>query len=258
MRRMLICVAAMGFVIAGCDRYDTGRTGGTVRVGTNANVDATGVDTERNLTSGNDIGPGRTDTSGAARTNVSGQSTDGAVRNGNDNSLRGDARDADRRGDASARGEAEATETFLREAASANRMEVELGQLATRKAENARVKEFGQRMVDDHENANQQLMTLAKTESIDGRAGMIEKHQQHVNHLSGLQGAEFDKAYIRMMVEDHQQDVLKFEAQARGAKDEDVRAFAQRILPILREHLRMAQDIQRELGAGTAAPAGGR
>ena len=241
MSRYLLGMAACGLLIAGCDR-NNGQ-----RVGTNANVDARGVDSDRTYGTSREVGPGRTDTSGA-RTESGG--VVGQSANGNENRATADSAVAPRTG---ALGGGDA---FMRDAASGNRMEVELGQVASRRSENARVKEFGQRMVDDHEQANQQLMSLARAQQVDVQAGMTEKHQKHVQHLSALQGREFDEAYMKMMVTDHQEVIRNYEEQSRTAQNAELRKYAEKTLPTLREHLRMAEEIQRELSSGTPREGG--
>ncbi len=68
-------------------------------------------------------------------------------------------------------------------------------------------------------------------------------HQHHVDELKTKKGADFDKAYISMMVQDHEEDIRKFEQASQNAKDADTKAFASKTLPILRQHLEMAKSI---------------
>ncbi len=132
---------------------------------------------------------------------------------------------------------------FMAEAASGGLMEVQLGQLAGQNAASADVKEFGQMMVTDHNRANATLKDLAAPKNIALPTTPGTEHQQHISELQAKKGAEFDKAYMSMMVEDHREDVEKFEAAAREAKDPTIRAFAAKQVPILQQHLKRAQTI---------------
>ena len=136
---------------------------------------------------------------------------------------------------------------FLVDAASGGLMEVELGQLALQNAASADVKQFGQLMVTDHTKANAELKDLAarKNVTIPPRPG--SDHQRHIDHLKDKKGADFDKDYMKMMVDDHEDDVEDFEEAAREAKDPDIRAFASKYAPILKEHLQKARTIKDKL-----------
>jgi len=130
---------------------------------------------------------------------------------------------------------------FLMDAAMGGLMEVELGQLAAQKGTSDSVKQFGQRMVDDHGKANTELMTLATSKGITLPTAIDDKHRQDVTKLSAMSGAEFDRAYAKMMLKDHEKDVSEFEKQSMKGTDPDVKAFASKTLPTLQEHLTMAR-----------------
>lgn len=130
---------------------------------------------------------------------------------------------------------------FLMEAAMGGMMEVELGRLATEKGASEAVKQFGQRMVDDHSKANQELMNLAQGKGITLPTTMDEKHHKDMTKLSSLSGAEFDREYAKMMLSDHRKDVSEFEKQSTRGTDADLREFAGKTLPTLQEHLKLAE-----------------
>src|SRR5207302_11467093 len=104
-----------------------------------------------------------------------------------------------------------ADKTFVKKAAAGGLAEVELGQLATEKASSEDVKKFGQRMVDDHGKANDQLKQVASEEHITLPEGLSAKDKATKDRLEKLSGAQFDRAYMRDMVKDHRQDVAEFE-----------------------------------------------
>lgn len=131
---------------------------------------------------------------------------------------------------------------FLTEAAMGGLMEVELGRWAAQKGTSAEVKQFGQRMVDDHGNANTELAQLASSKGVTLPAQLDEKHQNEASKITRLAGgAEFDKAYSKMMLKDHEKDVSAFEKASTSAGDADIKAFAAKTLPTLQEHLQMAK-----------------
>jgi putative membrane protein len=92
---------------------------------------------------------------------------------------------------------------FVKEAAEGGMMEVELGRLATQKASNADVKSFGQRMVDDHSKANDQLKSLASQKGVTLPTTLPADMRQEMDKISKLSGAEFDKMYMSHMLKDH-------------------------------------------------------
>jgi putative membrane protein len=136
---------------------------------------------------------------------------------------------------------------FLKTAAKGGMAEVELGRLATRKASNPKVKEFGSRMVRDHSKANTELTKLAASRGVELPKGKGISNDTSAAHLKMLSGKSFDEAYVKMMVDDHKEDIEEFEKAANGATDSDVKEFASKTLPTLKEHLNMIQEIQDSL-----------
>ena len=155
---------------------------------------------------------------------------------------------SDTTGAASASGQQTDTTSFAVMAASGGMMEVTLGNLAQQKGANADVKKFGQQMVTDHGKANAELKTIAASKNMMLPTAPLPKHQKHIVHLGSLSGAEFDKAYMDMMVNDHQEDVTLFQTTANDNNQEaDLKAFAQKTLPVLKTHLQMAQQTQAKV-----------
>ncbi|HEY0428236.1 MAG TPA: DUF4142 domain-containing protein [Pyrinomonadaceae bacterium] len=136
---------------------------------------------------------------------------------------------------------------FMMKAAQGGMAEVELGRLAAEKAQNADVKKFAQKMVEDHSNANTELKALATKKGVTLPTDVGSEHKATMEKLKALSGAEFDKAYVAAMVDDHKKDVAEFEKQSTGAKDADVKAFATKTLPTLKMHLEMIQAIQPKM-----------
>jgi putative membrane protein len=141
---------------------------------------------------------------------------------------------------------------FVWTAAAGGMEEVQLGQLAAQKAADPDVKSFGQRMVDDHSKANDQLKSLADQKGVTVPATLPAAEKKDVDKLSKLSGAAFDREYMSMMVKDHKKDVSEFDKESKQAKDSDVKSFAKSTLPTLRDHLKMAEDTYSKLHKGSS------
>src|SRR5438105_2218666 len=109
-----------------------------------------------------------------------------------------------------------ADQQFVMEAARGGMAEVELGQLASQKAQSDQVKQFAQRMVQDHGKANDELKSLAQQKNITVPTGLDAKHKATHDRLSKLSGAQFDRAYMQDMLQDHRKDVNDFRRESQG------------------------------------------
>ncbi len=143
--------------------------------------------------------------------------------------------------------------TFVKKAAEGGLAEVQLGQLAAQKASSPEVKKFGQRMVDDHSKANEQLKQVAAEKNIDLPQQLSAKDKATKARLEKLSGDQFDRAYMKDMVKDHQKDVAEFSKQAQTGKDPAIKNFAQETLPTLQSHLQEAKQIAPTQQAQTSS-----
>jgi putative membrane protein len=146
--------------------------------------------------------------------------------------------------------------TFIKKAAQGGLAEVELGKLATEKAASPEVKQFGQRMVDDHSKANEQLKQVASEKGVAVPEKLSPKDAATKARLEKLSGKAFDRAYMHDMVVDHTKDVSEFRMEAKNAKDPDVKNFASQTLPTLEDHLKEAKSIAPKTGAKTSPSSG--
>lgn len=133
---------------------------------------------------------------------------------------------------------------FVREAARGGMEEVQLGQLAQQKGTSQSVKDFGQRMVTDHNKANDELKQIVSQKGATFPATLTRRENSAVDDLQKLTGKDFDKKFASQMVKDHKTDVHDFEDAVKDLTDPDLKAFAQKTLPTLQEHLRLAQDME--------------
>lgn len=143
--------------------------------------------------------------------------------------------------------------TFMMKAAQGGMAEVQLGQMASQKGASNAVKEFGQRMVTDHSKANDQLMQVAAQKGVTLPKNIDAKHRALAARLSHLSGAAFDRAYVTAMVKDHKEDVAEFKKESMRGKDQDVKGFAAQTLPVITDHLHMAQQMKQGMSGHMGA-----
>jgi putative membrane protein len=113
---------------------------------------------------------------------------------------------------------------------------------------NADVKQFAQRMVDDHTKASEELKGWASQKNVTLPTEVAPDHKATHDRLAKLSGAAFDKAYMTAMVADHNKAVAAFTRASKTAKDADLKAWAGKTLPTLQEHQKMAKEIAAKAG----------
>ena len=145
---------------------------------------------------------------------------------------------------------------FIEDAAKGGMAEVQLAKLAQQRASSPEVKQFAQRMEQDHSKANEELRQLAQAKGVTMPGGPKAGAKHEERKLSKLQGQDFDREYMDYMVKDHTKDVKEFKKQAQKAKDADVKSFAQQTAPKLEEHLQLAQNTDAAVGGKQAKKSG--
>lgn len=133
---------------------------------------------------------------------------------------------------------------FADDAAKGGMMEVMLGQLAAQNGANSRVKAFGDMMVKDHTKANDELKSWATGAGYTLPANADAAQQKMHDDLKNKKGAEFDRAYMDMMVQHHTETIEKFRKQNTGGSDQTLTQWAGKTLPTLEAHLTQAKEIQ--------------
>lgn len=127
---------------------------------------------------------------------------------------------------------------FIAVAAGSGMYELEAARLAATRAASADVRAYAQMLVDHHTANNNELMTLVNAKGHSIAPELPAVLQQKVSRLSGLSGAAFDREFVRMTgVEDHRAAILAFERGRTTVNDNDVRAYIDKSLPVLRSHL---------------------
>lgn len=144
----------------------------------------------------------------------------------------------------SAKTKAAGEHAFLREAGYADLAEVQLGQLAEQKASSPEVKQFAQRMVNDHTKNDDQLKTVAQEEGVTLPDKLSAKDEATKARLEKLSGKEFDHAYMLDMVRDHTKDVAKFKDESKENVASAVKNYVDQSLPTLESHLKDARSVE--------------
>jgi putative membrane protein len=145
--------------------------------------------------------------------------------------------------DMTARGVGNADRQFLQQAADDGVAEVSFAQLALKQAKSQQVRQLAQQLLDDHMQANRELVTLANLKQDAQPANQPSSANDMQQQLQRLQGDDFDRAFVADMVQSHQHAVELFAKAARNSTDPDIRQFAQTKLPILQHHLAMAREL---------------
>jgi putative membrane protein len=124
---------------------------------------------------------------------------------------------------------------FMKKAARGGMMEVAMGKLADQNGQSEDVKSFGKRMVTDHSKANEELKSIAEKKGV----------KLPSKGPSATWGS--DKAYMNMMVKDHEKDLAEFQDEATNGSDPDVKKFAEDSAKVVQEHLDLAKQTQSKL-----------
>jgi putative membrane protein len=135
---------------------------------------------------------------------------------------------------------------FLTKAIQAGVAEVRISELALEKAQDEQVREFAERMVQDHTASNERLLSLAETAGDTPPTEMDQEHEAMLQQLSQLSGEEFDRQYMQGQVQDHQAAVDLFASEATQPTG-PVDALAGELVPALRQHLQMAEEISNSI-----------
>jgi putative membrane protein len=141
-----------------------------------------------------------------------------------------------------------ADHTFVKKMAQGGMAEVELGKLAAKNASSPEVKAFGQRMVDDHGKAGDELKTIAEKKSIAWPTSLDAKSQALHDKLATLNGDAFDRAYVKAMLSDHKKDAAELKTESKSGKDPDVKEWAAKTLSTVESHLSEVEKINQSQG----------
>jgi putative membrane protein len=139
--------------------------------------------------------------------------------------------------------------SFIRDAAQAGLAEIAAGQLALQRTRNSAIREYAQHLVKDHQDANARLAQIAQSRGVGVPTAPSAKQQRTLHDLQRVSAHDFDKRFLRQMVDDHQKAIDQFGHEVKGRhEDRDLKEFAQQTLPKLREHMAGALSLQKGRG----------
>lgn len=137
---------------------------------------------------------------------------------------------------------------FLQKASEGGMAEVQLGQLAAQKGNSAEVKQFGQKMVEDHTRLNEQMKPIADTLGVNAPKHLNKVDQAEYDKLSNLSGDAFDQEYITDMVKDHRKDLHEFRREETATSNPDLKQAVSGAEQVISQHLSMIQGIAQQKG----------
>lgn len=145
---------------------------------------------------------------------------------------------------------------FIHEAAEGGLAEIQLGQLAAKKGSTDDVRQFGQRMVTDHQQLNDQLKPFAQSKGVSLPKKPGKKMQAEYVKLNALSGEAFDKEYVSMMVDDHQKDLKEFKQEANNTTDPQLKETVQKGADVVQQHLTAIEEIAKAKGVAGGSTGG--
>jgi len=154
--------------------------------------------------------------------------------------------DTQARGMESAKMEVDSSDMkFFTDSAQDGMLEVKMAQMALQQAAKPEVRELAQKLLDEHQSGNKELLALATQKNVSLPPALDSHAQSVVDDLKDEAGADFDKKYCEQLVDGHKDMVDLLDKTAKDSADTDVRAYAQRMLPAMQQHLAMAQGMSK-------------
>ena len=138
---------------------------------------------------------------------------------------------------------------FASDAAVAGLAEIEFANLAKQKAKTDSIRDYAEHLLSDHQQANEKLKAIAAQKNVTLPSDITANHKAARDKLAALDGPEFEKAYIEIMVKDHRKAVSDFQTEIKRTQDTDFKTFASDTEPKLREHLEQAQRLQGQFSS---------
>jgi putative membrane protein len=135
---------------------------------------------------------------------------------------------------------------FVSKAMQGSMAEVQLGQMTLQKSNNPQVKEFAQRMIDDHTKLNEQMKPVAQQLGVTPPDQVSKGDRKTMAKLQALSGPAYDQAYIKDMVKDHQQDLNDFQMEASSGQGQTAKDAASQGSKVIAQHLQMAQQMAKD------------
>lgn len=150
---------------------------------------------------------------------------------------------------------ANTTGGYVASAAMGDMYEIQAGNMAATKAQNADVKAFAKMLVTDHTAATNEMKPLVAKAGQTAPAELDQRRKGMLDNLTSANGADFDKAYIAQQVAAHEEAVTLHEGFAGSGDNADLKAHAAKVLPKIKAHLDKARELQGKLDSAGAVPA---
>jgi len=147
---------------------------------------------------------------------------------------------------------------FVHKAAEGGMAEIQLSQLALQKAGSDDVKQFAQKMVDDHTMLNDSMKPIADQMGVKVPTKLAKKDQAEYDKLNGMSGDAFDKEYLAYMVKDHHKDLREFRQEDATAGDPALKTAVDKGTSVIQEHTQMVEQLAKSKGVtagGQTSPA---
>jgi predicted outer membrane protein len=215
---------------SGTQSSSTNMTGKTTSQGTVGNTNSQGMDNRGSSSTSGASSSGMDQSSGSS----SSQGTSGA----------GAAATGGAAAGASGGSMSKSDQKMLADMAQANIAEIEGGKLAQSKSQNDQIKSFAQQMIDDHTKALTDVQQVAQQKGVTLPSEPDAKHKAMAAKLEKMSGSAFDKAYMAQAgVADHKKVHSMLMQDQKRAKDPDVKALAEKMTPVVEQHLKAAQQL---------------
>lgn len=142
--------------------------------------------------------------------------------------------------------------SFIKEASEGNQGEIAMAQLAQQKSQNPEIKQLAEIVQNDHLQAQEKLQTIAATHNVTLNQGLTYSQKRSQAKLEKLSGTDFDQQYAKDMLENHANDLKKFQKASEKIQEADVKQYAEDNIPKLQEHLKKAETAAKAVGVNPA------
>jgi putative membrane protein len=142
---------------------------------------------------------------------------------------------------------------FVKNAMEGGLAEVQLAQLTLQKSSNDQVKQFAQKMIDDHTKLNEQMKPVAQQLGVQAPTQISKKDSKTIAKMQSISGSAYDQAYIQDMVKDHKKDLSDFQMEASSGSDPAVKDAANQGGQMIAQHLQLIQQIAKDQNVTVAS-----
>ncbi|MCU1263437.1 MAG: outer membrane protein [Bryobacterales bacterium] len=134
---------------------------------------------------------------------------------------------------------------FIMDVALRGMRQIEVAKIAIDKTSNPAIKQYAQKVVREQGKATGALKRIAGKQSITIPDSIDTKQQADVDRLAKLSGEGFDRAYMKDQVRMHERSLRDFQREVKDGRDDSVKQFAARVLPLVEQHLQTAKDLAK-------------